>query len=233
MITSVNNAQVVEWAKLKQTKYQKRMKQFIVEERLIIDEAIKAGFTMTTIALADSGIEADYYVTDNVMKKLSTNVSLNKLIAIIDFKEQNFELGSKIVYLDNIQDPGNVGTIIRTAYSFGYTSVVCNKGVSQYNAKLISASKGAIFHINVIEDLDITSLKAEGYKIIGTMLDETASNIDDINKSDKIVIVFGNEGSGISEEIEKELDQKVYIKMDQFDSLNVAVSAGIVLHKLR
>lgn len=233
MITSVNNAQVIEWAKLKQTKTQKKMKQFIIEERLMIEEAKKAGLSMVTIATDISELDADHVVSEHVMKKLSQNVSLNDIIAIVDYDEQEKPLGNKIVYLDNLQDPGNVGTIIRTAYSFGYDTVVCNGGVNKYNSKLISASKGSIFHINVIDNLSIESLKEEGYKLVGTMLDESAEELDDVVVEDKMVLIFGNEGSGINVDLQNELDQKVYIKMNQFDSLNVAITAGIVLHKFR
>ena len=139
MITSVNNAQIVEWSKLKQSKYQKKAKQFIIEEKLLLEEAKKANLTMTTIALDTSHQEADVIVSDNVMKKLSENNSLNDVIAIVDYFEKEQELGSKIVFLDNLQDPGNVGTIIRTAYAFGYDTVVLSEGVNKYNHKLISA----------------------------------------------------------------------------------------------
>lgn len=233
MITSVNNAQVVEWAKLKQTKYQKRQKQFIIEERLIIEEAQKAGLSMITIATDISNLEADYIVSDNVMKKLSFNVSLNDIIAIVDYDELEKPLGNKIVFLDNLQDPGNVGTIIRTAYSFGYTTVVCSGGVNRYNNKLISASKGALFHMNVVDNISLDQLKSQGYTVIGTMIDEKAQDISDVQAPDNVVLVFGNEGSGISHTNQKQLDHTVYIKMEQFDSLNVAVTAGIILHKFR
>ncbi len=232
MITSVNNAQVVEWSKLKQSKHQKKQKQFIIEEELVIEEAKKANLKMVTIALDTSGLEADYIVTDNVMRKLSENKSLNNIIAVVDFIEQSV-IGSKIVYLDNLQDPGNVGTIIRTAYSFGYDTIVLNDGVSQYNHKLISASKGSIFHMNILNDVSLKSLKEEQYNVIGTMLDESAKTLEDVELTDKFVIVFGNEGQGISKEIEKELDEKVYIPMNNFDSLNVAITAGIVLYKYK
>ncbi len=233
MITSVNNPNVIKWAKLKKSKYQREFGQFIIEEKLIIDEAIKANLKLETISLDTSDIESDYKVSDNVMKKISSNKSLNEIVAVVDFYDSSEELSDKIVYLDNVQDPGNLGTIIRTAFAFGYTTIALRNGVNKYNHKLISASKGSIFHVNIIEDDNLDLIKNPNYQKIGLMLDETASSLDDSNVSDKSIIIFGNEGSGISKEIIEHLDQSVYIEMNNFDSLNVAITAGIVLYKFR
>lgn len=233
IITSVNNPNVIKWAKLKKSKYQREYGQFIIEEKLIIEEAIKADLKLETISLDTSDIKSDYKVSDNVMKKISSNTSLNEIIAIVDFYESDESLSDKIVYLDNVQDPGNLGTIIRTAYAFGYTTIAIRNGVNKYNHKLISASKGSIFHVNLIEDDNLDLIKNSEYKKIGLMLDESASSLDDSSLLDKSIIIFGNEGSGISKEITDLLDQSVYIEMNNFDSLNVAITAGIVLYKFR
>lgn len=233
MITSVNNPNVVLWSKLKKSKYQKEYQKFIVEERLIIEEAKKANLQMITIALDSSNLEADYIVSDNVMRKLSFNKSLNDIIAIVDFYETESTESNKVVFLDNLQDPGNVGTIIRTAYAFGYKKVVLKGGVSKYNNKLIGASKGAIFHVDIEEANDLSEYKSKNYQIIGTMLDEHSQSLDEVQINEKVVVVFGNEGQGISDEVIKELDESVYIPMHNFDSLNVAITAGIVLYKFR
>lgn len=233
LITSVKNPNVVLWAKLKKSKYQKEEQKFIIEEKLIIKEAKKAGLSMTVIALDGSGIEADYTVSDNVMRKLSFNTSLNEVIAIVDFYDHDSRLGEKIVYLDNLQDPGNVGTIIRTAYAFGYTDIVLNDGVSKYNHKLIAASKGAIFHVNIIEDKILKNLKDEGYSLVGTLLDESSERLENVILNNKFVLVFGNEGQGLSQSVIDILDHKVYLEMNNFDSLNVGITAGIVLYNYR
>lgn len=233
MITSVKNPKVILWNKLKKTKYQREYKQFIIEEKLIIEEAKKANLKMETIALDTSGIHADYIVSDNVMKKISLNNSLNDIIAVVNFYDNEITLQDKIVYLDNLQDPGNVGTIIRTAFAFGYKTIVSNHSVNKYNHKLISASKGAIFHVNYIEDKNLEIIEDESYFKYGTMLDDTAKAIEDIKLAKKSIIVFGNEGVGISKEIENLLDEKIYIQMDNFDSLNVAITAGIALYNFR
>ena len=198
----------------------------------IIEEARKANIEMKTIVTENSGLGGDYIVSDNVMRKISENESLNEIVAIIEIEEADKPLGNKIVYLDNIQDPGNAGTIIRTAHSFGYDTVVLSEGVSKYNHKLINATKGSMFHINVIEHLDLNSV-SDDYLIVGTLLDESSEQIEQIEKTEKLIIVFGNEGQGISEQVKEQLHKSVYIPMNDFDSLNVGVTAGIVLYYLK
>ncbi|NLC54300.1 MAG: RNA methyltransferase [Erysipelothrix sp.] len=234
LITSQTNAKVVAWSKLKQTKHQRQAKQFIIEEKLLIKEAVKANLNCTIIAVVDSDIKADYYVSDAIMKKISTNESLNEVIAVCDFYDIKAENSNKIVYLDNVQDPGNVGTIIRSAYAFGYDQVVlANNSVNKYNHKLIHAAKGAMFHISIVDEINLEDCLNKGYEIFVTALDKKAIDIKHINKKNKMVVVFGNEGSGVSEPVLKLATEKVYIEMNNFDSLNVAVSAGIVLHHFK
>lgn len=231
LITSVNNQNVILWHKLKQTKFQRKYQKFIIEEKLLIEEAKKANLNYILIALADSEIKADYYVSDNVMRKISHNQSLNELVAVVDFYNVKSSSADKVVYLDKVQDPGNVGTIIRSAKAFGYDKVVLNKSVSKYNSKLISAAKGASFSIEIDETSNLADFA--DYYIYGSMLDENATNLDDISSKPRFVVVFGNEGSGISNDLLPLVDEKVYIEMEDFDSLNVAVAAGIILHHLR
>ena len=87
--------------------------------------------------------------------------------------------------------------------------------------------------MNVLDSIELKDLKEKGYTIVGTMLDESAQDISNLGVSDLLVLVFGNEGQGIQKSVQVLLDEKVYIPMDNFDSLNVAITAGIVLHKFR
>lgn len=234
LITSVSNKNVVKWSKLSKTKYQRQYQQFIIEERLLIEEAIKANLTCTTIVREGSGLSGDYIVTDAIMKKISVNESLNDIVAVCDFYEISPKKLNKIVYLDNVQDPGNVGTIIRSAHAFGFDQVVlANNTVNKYNSKLVSAAKGAMFHLSIVEDLSLSDYIDKGYKVYATALDSEAVTLDNLEDSEKMLVVFGNEGQGVSEEILNLDVEKVYIEMNNFDSLNVAISAGIVLHHFK
>ena len=135
--------------------------------------------------------------------------------------------------MENVQDPGNVGTIIRTALSFSYSGVVLgNNSASMYNDKVIQSTKGAIFKIPVIENISLSLLKDKGYQIISTSL-QNACNYKEFNPNGKFVLVFGNEGQGISEETLKLSDVLIKINMDHIDSLNVAIAAGILMNHYR
>lgn len=234
LITSINNKNVISWAKLKKSKYQKQNKQFIIEERLLVEEAIKAGLNCIVISREGIDIKSDYTVTDAIMKKISNNESLNDVVAVCDFYDIEPKKLEKIVYLDNVQDPGNVGTIIRTAHSFGFDQVVlANNTVSKYNHKLVGAAKGSMFHISITHDLSLKDYIDDGYTVYATALDDQAKKVEDFKIKDKAIIVFGNEGSGVSSEILDLSSERVYVEMSNFDSLNVAVSAGIVLYYFR
>lgn len=233
-ITSVNNKNVMKWAKLSKAKYQRQYQQFIIEEKLLIEEAKKANLSCTTIVREDSGLSGDFIVTDAIMKKISNNESLNDIIAVCDFYKVEPKNLNKIVYLDNVQDPGNVGTIIRSAHAFGFDQVVlANNTVNKYNSKLVSAAKGSMFHLSVVDDLSLSDYLKKGYKIYATALDSEAVTVENIKDSEKMIVVFGNEGQGVSSEILALASEKVYIEMNNFDSLNVAISAGIVLHHFK
>ena len=138
--------------------------------------------------------------------------------------------------LDDIQDPGNLGTIIRSSAAFGIdTIVVSPKTVDIYNIKVLRATQGMLFHINIIvRELDsfITKLKQDNYKIYGTKVDKGV-NIKDISINNKYALVMGNEGKGISDNVSKLCDEYLYIKMnDNVESLNVGVATSILLYEI-
>ena len=158
------------------------------------------------------------------------------MIAVCNYFNDEIKNSNKIIYLDAVQDPGNVGTILRTSLAFSYFNIILGKGsASKYNSKVISASQGAIFNINTeIGDVEtLLNLKKQGYKIISTLLDKDATKLDDlkISKDEKVIFVFGNEGQGISDEIKNISDDKVFIEMKNIDSLNVGVAASILMYK--
>ena len=241
IITSAENKRVKLYESLKMKKYRDKNGLFIVEEVHMIEEAIKARLLDTLIIRGETDDIFDFSntlrVSDPIMKKLSDNVSLNDYIGICRLKENRINFnGSTIVILDDVQDPGNVGTIIRTAYSFGYRNIVLTKGCADlYNEKTIKATQGALFHLNVIRSERhkiVEKCCQENYKIISTALEDSIP-LSQAEKPERFALVFGNEGKGISQFIKDNSDQLVRIEMDSFDSLNVAVAAGICLYKYR
>lgn len=209
---------------------------FLVEGNDLVSEAFKANLLKEVIYLDEYKYKNEYTnipfysFKRNLFREISSFQSLSNVIGICE-KKYNEITGDKIIYLDNIQDPGNVGTIIRSALSFNYSSLVLSlDSVSLYNSKVIQASKGAIFHLNIVRD-DLINIKNKGYNIYLTTLDgKDERKIDKLKKP--FVLVFGNEGRGIKEKY-LSLGEKLKIEMSGIDSLNVACAASIFMYRFK
>ena len=174
-------------------------------------------------------------VSNNIMKKLSDMESIPKIIGIVKQKEENNNLGNKILIIDDVQDPGNLGTIIRSSVAFNVSDIILNTGcVDLYNDKVIRSSQGMIFNINIIRrDIkeEINNLKNKGYTILGT----NVKNGCDVSTLiiNKYALVIGNEGNGVKKEIQDICDKNIYIEMNkECESLNVGVATSIILYEL-
>lgn len=237
MINSINNEKVKYYRKLRNNKYINMYKKFIVEGYHLVEEALKANIVEELILLEGTTYETDKqitYVSSAVLKKISTLDSTPSIMAVCKTLEKNNDLGNKVILLDKVGDPGNAGTIIRSACAFNMDSVVfSNDSVNIYNDKLIRATQGMFFHTNIITgDLKetILKLKEQGFTIIGSALNNSI-DLKKIEKNDKYVLIVGNEGTGISEEILKLCDKLVKIKMNEnCESLNVAVASSILMY---
>lgn len=236
-ITSVNNPKIKEYLKLHANKHQKAQKRYIVETEHLVEEAIKAG-VVDVIITTDEAYKFDNvtYVSDNVMKKLSNLHSPSEYMAICHLTESMFDMDSNCIILDGVQDPGNVGTILRSALAFNIKNIIVSEDTANiYQHKVIQSSQGAIFSLNIKgTDLveEIKKLKNEQYEIIGTAL-KNASILSKKDHYPKYALVLGNEGQGIRKDIIKLCDELKYIEIDNIDSLNVAISAGIMMYQLQ
>ena len=239
VITSVNNNKIKDINKLKDKKYRDSSNSFLVEGEHLVIEAYREDLIKELIVLDDSDFILDgiptIKVSSEVMKKLSSMDSYPSVIGVAN-KIKEKELGDSILMLDDIQDPGNLGTIIRSSAAFGIdTIVVSPKTVDIYNIKVLRATQGMLFHINIIvRELDsfITKLKQDNYKIYGTKVDK-GINIKDISINNKYALVMGNEGKGISDNVSKLCDEYLYMKMnDNVESLNVGVATSILLYEI-
>ncbi|MFV0255500.1 MAG: TrmH family RNA methyltransferase [Erysipelotrichaceae bacterium] len=241
LITSLSNNKIKELVKLKQTKYRRLSKSFLIEEDHLISEAHKAGI-IKEIILLDKCVcgYLDYpiiTVSAEVMKKLSFNISLNKMMAVCNFLEFDNEFIGNIVALDRVQDPSNVGGILRSCLALGYNNILLSDDcVDLYNEKLIKASQGAIFHLRVLHcnlKEKLLELKNEGYQLLTTNLNSNNS-ITDLQVRNKFILVVGNEGSGVSNDIINLSDNDFKIELvNQFDSLNVLAATSICLYVLK
>lgn len=239
-ITSLTNAKVKQWAKYKEKKHRDADKKFLIEGEHLLQEAHQAG--LIECILVEKGKDAPYaqypvyVVTKEILKKLTDSVSGNWIMAVCTYPTPKESLSDKIVMLDGVQDPGNVGTILRTALSFSYQTIILSKNaVDVYNEKVIRSTQGALFHMNIIRaELlpTIQDLKNEGYRIFATSLHD-AKPLSDVVPIKRHVLIMGNEGKGVSEEVLHQSDENVYIEMDTFESLNVAVAAGICMYTFK
>lgn len=238
IITSLNNPTIKEISKLKNKKYRDLTNTYLVEGDHLIEEAHKNNLLTKIILLEDTTCNYDIekiYVTKEVMKKLTELDTPNKIIGIV--KENTpLPIGNKILILDNIQDPGNLGTIIRSSVAFDIDTIVLSPNtVDIYNPKVIRSTQGMIFYTNIItlklkEFID--EIKTKNYTIFGTNV-RNGKNIKEITLPEKFALILGNEGQGVSKEIESLCDDNIYIKMSsKCESLNVSVATSILLYEV-
>ena len=239
VITSVNNDHIKELIKLKDKKYRDSSNLFLVETSHLVLEANKLGLVKELILVKDELFPLDVdtiYVSCEVMKKLASTSSIPKVMAVVYKKSEDINIGKRILVLDNIQDPGNLGTIIRSAVAFNIdTIVLSNDTVDLYNPKVVRASQGMMFHVNIFRSdiiKFINELKNKGYKIVGTKV----TNGHDVRNAkiySRFALVIGNEGRGISEDVLLMCDEYLYIRMnDNCESLNASVAASIIMYEI-
>ncbi len=239
VITSVNNEYIKKLCKLKEKKYRDIENYFLVEGFHLVMEAYNANLLEKIILLENESVpiyDIDIvYVSKEVMKKLSDVVSNSYIIGIVRKKEE-LKIGNRVLILDDIQDPGNLGTMIRSAKAFNFDTIVLSKNsVDIYNSKVIRSTQGMLFYVNIlVRDLGcfINNLKEDNYFIYGTLVNN-GIDIRKENINGNIAIVIGNEGNGISDEVKKLCDKFIYIKMNSdVESLNAAVAASIMMYEV-
>ncbi len=235
-INSVHNSRVKEWMKLLQKKYRDQEGKFIIEEEHLITEAISSDCIEVILCLEEkkSLFEKENVITasQEVLNKLSSHVSDCTCLAICR-KRRIEKRSNRILLLDNVQDPGNLGTILRTAVSFNYDKVILSMDCCDvYNEKCIRSTQGAIFSLDIERnDLrkSIDSLKKGGYRIVATALKNSVP-LKTIDPVEKMAFIFGNEGQGVHPDLIELADVSCKIEMNSFESLNVAVASGIVMY---
>ena len=232
-ITSLTNTKVKNWQKLKQKKYREEFQEFLIEGKHLLEAAQALNIVKAIITTKEHQVkyEADVVVSENVFLKLASTVSGAEVIGVCRYYESEVKDLKRVLILDNIQDPGNVGSMVRSAVAFGYDEIFLFNSVDKYHPKFLRASQGANFKINIISGdikLYIEKLKIEGFKIYLTSGYSKASYLEVKNKG-KIALVFGNEGQGVSEEVFALVKSSLKIPIVSVESLNVASAAAILL----
>ncbi len=233
MITSTQNNTIKEILKLKQKKY--RVNEYLVEGYHIVEEALKSNKVKQIItSLPNYDFNDVIYVSETVMEKLAFTSSPQPIMAVCYKDTSTMILDTeRTLILDGLQDPGNVGTLIRSALAFGYKQVLLsNQSVDIYNDKVLRSMQGAHFYIPCyyidIKEA-ITTLQANGTKVIASAL-ENGKDIACIESSEKMAIILGNEGNGMAKEHIEMCNEVGYIPISTIESLNVAVAGGIMMH---
>lgn len=253
IITSKDNEIIKNIRKLKEKKYRDANNEYLIEGIKLIKEAVEEKAKIKLIVVCEESIEdgdidqkllyeiAKYdciYVNKKVFSILTDVQNPQGILAVIEKKNNEENINYKediIVVLDGIQDPGNLGTILRTIDSVGLSQVIVSKETADsYNPKVVRSTMGAIFRVNVIESEDLLktlkNLKKHKYKIMATSL-ETNNSIYDVEYNKK-VIVIGNEANGVSKNVLEYADEKIKIPMlGKTESLNASVATSIILYE--
>lgn len=251
VITSKDNEIVKDIKKLKDKKYRDQANKFIIEGTRILEDAILENAQIDMIVICEDCVKnidkklmyeiAKHncvYVTEKVFNTISDVTNPQGVLAVIKRDLNNAQIDYSeqiIVVLDGIQDPGNLGTILRTIDSANLKQVIVSKQTADsYNPKVVRSTMGGIFRVNVIQAdnlvEELKQMQKQGFEIVVTSLD-TDDSVYDISYTKK-VIVIGNEANGVSEEVQEIADKKVKIPMlGKTESLNASVAAGIMIYE--
>ena len=251
LITSKDNGNIKEIKKLKEKKYRLENKKFIIEGFRFLEEGLKSNFEIDKIVVRESSLEKfklkfQIYLnnldeniivlSDNLFKSIASTENSQGVLATVKMKAYNYTVEAGMyVLVDKVQDPGNLGTIIRTAHSAGCKGVILTKDtVDLYNEKTLRSTMGSIFNLPIILDDKLTFTKGlmeKGFNLICSSL-QTNLNFYDVNLTHNSIIAVGNEGNGISEEILNMATTKVKIPMlGSTESLNDGIAASIMIYE--
>lgn len=248
-ITSVKNKKVKAWKKLHSAKGRKETGTYLLEGEHLYEEAKKAGAPLLEVIVSEYYLEkrkayVDSFlseqlvlVTDEVMKVISQTQTSQGILCVLELPPNQMptSLEGKMVLLDGVQDPGNAGTIVRTADAAGFQGVVFGTGsVDPYNDKVLRSMQGSHFHLPIYQ-CDLMPLLEEyarqSLPVFGTALDERSKDYRSVKTTDSLALILGNEGNGVSESVLEKTSQNLYIPIiGKAESLNVSVAAGILIY---
>ena len=236
IITSTSNKMVLYANSLKEKKYREKENKYLIEGEHLISMAKDIECIFTTNENYKNESTTVYYVSEDVLKKLSFVQSPQGIVAIVKKNQYSIDYNlSTYLLCDGVSDPGNMGTIIRTALAFNVEMIIlANGSVDIYNDKVIRGSQGAILQIPIVyTDLNecVKKLQENNVKVYASTLSNRSVNLKSIKEINKYALVVGNEGSGVTQSIQDASDFNVKIAhSDSIDSLNVGVATSIMLY---
>lgn len=252
-ITSKDNDLIKHIKKLKKKKYRDINQEYIIEGIKLISEAIQENINIKKIVLCDDCEKTEHipkdlmyeiakydciYMPDNIFNHLSEVHTPQGILAIIGKEQSELDIDYSqdiIIALDDIQDPGNLGTILRTIDSVGLTQILVSKDTADaFNPKVVRSTMGAIFRVKIIECEDLAKtlkeIKKHKFKVMISSL-QTDNSIYDADYNKKVIVV-GNEANGVEQKIQELADEKIKIPMlGRTESLNASVATGIILYE--
>lgn len=236
LYSSSKNSYIKELKKYSLKKYRDINNKFLIDGIHEIMEAYHNNLLEEVLVLEGYDFKIDVktnYATLEVLDYLKETKSTPKVIGVCH-KMKPTKIEGNVLVLDNIQDPGNLGTIIRSCKAFSINNIfVSLNTVDIYNSKVIRASEGMLFSMNIVPvdlKIAINNLKERGYEILGTDVTNGISS-KHFKTSKNYALIMGNEGNGVSSEIKSMCDKNIYIPT-KIESLNVAISASIILYEL-
>ncbi len=247
-ISSAENELMKKIIKLKSKKYRDQFAMFVVEGERSVKDAVSSDFSVENVIMTE-----DFYqnrggqlfskencivTTESVFGRLCDTKTPQGVLAVVKTKPVSDKLcGNRYIYCDRIQDPGNAGTIIRSADAFGFAGVIFSKGsVDVFSPKVIRSSMGSVFHIEVRTEQSTEFLekaKKEGYSLCVTALHKSSVPLRESVFTDKQIFVIGNEGNGVLDSVLSLADQVVHIPMQGMaESLNAGVAASVLMYEV-
>ena len=244
MIASIKNETIKQIMKLHKKKYRDETNSFLLEGEHLVEEALKSDWRIERLIVSeDYGLMPSFEALDQlvVSRKVFDHLSLTPspqgVMAVVKRMEPVLNHLKRLLILDRVQDPGNLGTLVRTADAFKFDAVICLDGtVDVFNDKAIRSTQGSLFHLPVIkmsENELLTFVTEQAINLVVTTLDD-AKPLEEIIVSEKLAIVVGNEGQGVTASLLEAANQKIKINIPgQAESLNVGVAAGIMMYQVQ
>ena len=229
-IESRQNQKLKDLQKLSNTKFSKEQRLFKIEGFHALEMAKKSGLLLSVFTTKEipNLYVPQYLVSKDIMESISSTKSPQGVICVCSYLEEKPIKSRNVLMLDDVQDPGNLGTLLRTALAFGYYDVILKDGCSQYNEKVLASTQGAIFKLNIV---DYDGNLPKGYEVITTEI-KGSVDLSTIIKVNKHILVLGNEAHGVSKEISDLANKRVRIDIKNIDSLNVAIAGAIAMYTL-
>lgn len=244
-IDSAKNQKVKDWKKLHTKKDRTKTNTFLIEGEHLVEEALKAKGTVKEILVKDeSAIPSDldvsipcYVLSEDAFSAVTETETPQQIAAVCHMPLEKPDDLKRLLLIDAVQDPGNLGTMIRTADAAGIDAVVLGEGTADpYNGKTLRSAQGSHFHIPILKrplEAFVDDLKARGVAIYGTAL-QNGEAYQSVKAEEAFALIVGNEGAGVSNALLHKTDLNLYVPLyGQAESLNVAVAAAILLYHLR